>query len=67
MPKILVRLILFGADPMEVRGAELPMALELALSRAASLLCLKSDLGRPFSCDCYNLSLAADSDNGGAN
>lgn len=67
MSKILVRLILFGADLMEVRGAELPMALELSLSHAASLLCLESDLERPFSCGYYNLGLAADSDNGGAN
>lgn len=31
------------------QGAELPMALELAVSHAASLLCLHSDLEGPFS------------------
>lgn len=55
------------ADLTEVWGAKLPTALGLCLSHAISLLCLNSDLERPFSRGHYNLGLAADSANRGAN
>lgn len=53
--------------PSGGQGAELPMTLELTLSHAVSLWCRKGDLEGPFSQGCYNLGLATDSDNRGAN
>ncbi|XP_010724059.1 nuclear receptor ROR-beta [Meleagris gallopavo] len=54
-----------GAD--KIPGAKLATALRQYLSHVISLLCLNNDLERPFSCGRYNLGLATDSVNRGAN
>lgn len=63
--KVFVRLISLSAD--EIPGAKLATALRQSLSHVISLLCLDNDLERPFSCGRYNLGLATDSVNRGAN
>lgn len=63
--KVFVRLISLGAD--EIPGAKLAVAPRQSLSHVISLLCLDTDLERPFSCGRYNLGLATDSVHRGAN
>lgn len=63
--KVFVKLISLGAD--KIPGAKLATALRQYLSHVISLLCLNNDLERPFSCGRYNLGLATDSVNRGAN